>query len=455
MAIPQDEYIHIVSSNVGDSEAAERDLSGLVFTDNSSMNGSDGSADSTWRDWVKSSPLVTRDFYSDTEVGKAFGSTSREYQFAQDYFAYISPSGTTPRKLTFCRISSTWDATWTPAAIIDKIDEQDTNFGSFCFLQSEKMNAGHVKDVFTTIKGKNYKYLFSLAVPRYALLTDTLIPTENVASVSDSTLLSACSAKSLIEYLFEGENPTISRDSGNGTFFIASSTDTDKDESDDTWYESSGDNYIYKDNRVYCASFMPMALFASTDYNALNSTKNFMFKDFGDVYPAITTKADKTTYDNLNINYVGLVQNYGRKRMFLQQGFNLDGEDAAVYCNEIWLKSHISTQLFDLMLTMEKIEANETGELLIYNTICSCAELGKTNGTIEVVKRLTDAQKRTIYRLTNSDTAWETIYQSGYWLNVEIRPKELENRTEYWAYYDLVYAKGDSVRKVEGRDFLV
>lgn len=435
MAIAQEEYIHIVSSNVGDTTAAERDLSGLVFTNTENLTaGTEGKDE--WEGWTTSSPsMVTLSFTTSDAVAKAFGSLSREAAFASDYFGYISPSGTTPRKLSFCRVPASWGEGWYPADIVAKIDEQDTNFGSFSFLQSDTMTVAQTIEVIKKIKEKNYKYLFSLAVRKYVGNLEDV-------TVTNDKILEEVTAKSLIKYFTEGDAPALDFEACNGTFFIVSVRE-DEDESDVVQSEAAID------------AFMPMSLFASTDYNAENSTKNFMFKTFDGVLPAVTTTAEKSAYDKLNINYVGLVQNYGRRRMFLQQGVNLDGEDAACYCNEIWLKSHISTELFDLLLTREKLEASDTGELLIYNTIAACAELAKTNGTIEVLKQLTDAQKRTIYRLTNSDTAWETIYQSGYWLDVEIRQVQVDNRTEYWAYYTLVYAKGDSVRKVEGRDFLV
>lgn len=417
MAIPQSEYINIVSSNIGGTEAAERELSGLVFTTTAALTD----ANVEWNEYS------VVDCYDSTEVANLFGSLSREAAFAKNYFAYLSPKATAARKLSLCRIPAN-DA---PADIIGKLDEEDVNFGSFAFIQSDNYTAKQMKDAALKIKELNYKYLFSVAVP-----TDEGV---TAPEVTDDTLLKNTTASSLLEYM-AGEEDYAS--GANGFFLIASGRQT---------VEEVGK----ASDSPAISAYMPMALFASTDYNSVNGTKNYMFKKFADEPVAVTTKAQKKKYDAQNINFYGLVQNYGTKRKFLQAGVNLDGEDTACFCNEIWLKSHISTEIFDLMLSLDKIEANDDGESLIYNTICACADLGKTNGTIQPTKEITDNQKTKIYSLTNDASAWQTIFDSGYWLKVEIRPTTVGAHTEYWAYYILVYSKGDSVRKVEGKDFLL
>ena len=423
MAIPQDEYIHIVSSDVGDATLTERELGGLVFTTTANLL--------TEETWDEYSTLV---FYRDADVSAAFGSLSREAAFARDYFGYISPSATTPRKLTFCRILDSAN----PADVVEHIDQEDANFGSFMFLQSEIYTMDQIKSAIQKCKELNYKYQFAISVQKTVDGSDTTLDVDDPGA--GSSKLSEVTAKDLFAYL-KGDSDYV--DYGEGTFMIVSTRPD----------VPAGGTTV--ESNASMDAFMPMALFASTDYTAANGTKNFMYKSFDGVTTAVDNLTDKKFYDNANINYYGLAQNYGQRRRFLQIGVNLDGEDAACFCNEIWLKSHISTQLFALMLDQEKIETGADGITLVYNTICDCVNLGKVNGTVEIQKELTDEQKRKIFRLTNDANAWQTIFQSGYWLKVEIKPKTIGNRTEYWAYYNLVYSKGDSVRKVEGKDFLV
>ena len=423
MAIPQDEYIHIVSSDVGDATLTERELGGLVFTTTANLL--------TEETWDEYSTLV---FYRDADVSAAFGSLSREAAFARDYFGYISPSATTPRKITFCRILDSAN----PADVVEHIDQEDANFGSFMFLQSEIYTMDQIKSAIQKCKELNYKYQFAISVQKTVDGSDTTLDVD--APGAGSSKLSEVTAKDLFAYL-KGDADYV--DYGEGTFMIVSTRPD----------VPAGGTTV--ESNASMDAFMPMALFASTDYTAANGTKNFMYKLFDGVTTAVDNLTDKKFYDNANINYYGLAQNYGQRRMFLQTGVNLDGGDAACFCNEIWLKSHISTQLFALMLDQEKIETGADGITLVYNTICDCVNLGKVNGTVEIQKELTDEQKRKIFRLTNDANAWQTIFQSGYWLKVEIKPKTIGNRTEYWAYYNLVYSKGDSVRKVEGKDFLV
>ena len=77
------------------------------------------------------------------------------------------------------------------------------------------------------------------------------------------------------------------------------------------------------------------------------------------------------------------------------------------------------------------------------------------NGTISVGKPLTNTQKAYITQLTGDNTAWQTVQLNGYVLEVVITQVVTNGTTRYIAKYSLVYAKGDSIRKVEGRHTLI
>ena len=195
----------------------------------------------------------------------------------------------------------------------------------------------------------------------------------------------------------------------------------------------------------------PMAIFAAVDYNGTGTAPNFMYKRISGEKPSVFSDQVADVLDGLHVNYYGQTQANGQPLAFYQRGFNLDGEDTAVYCNEVWLKSHITAAIFNLLLVTERVPANEDGESMVYTTIAGAAQQGVTNGTIEVGKTYTAAQRAVIYQLTGDAEAYLAMQNAGYWLDVVI----VQDGTDYKAVYKLVYGKGDSIRKVEGSDILM
>lgn len=538
MALSQDRYISIKSTNVGDSAVTQRELGGLAFT----LGKGWKNVNEPWDDGKK---VV---IYGVSQARNYFLDGSDEIKEAERYFSYISPSGTAPSSLTYVKMrvvaqeegstdphyavvcttskvssssitgvkvnaeifigkmgkknavysfeyqNTSWtyggnaisladygisvmgssstggvinqpndgnSATGTPAsgdiiqvvvsdqlvwkkdglkegwyklddssnavanplietpnAVLHRTNADCNNFGSFNFIDLGEFTCGQFKDVAISNCGLNYKYLFCVAcLDGQTTGAADAVKMDKVSTASFKAYLKAKAG--------EVDEEFVSDDGIKGTAVINGCD-------------------------VFSAT-MPMAIFASTDYNGVNTSTNFMFKQFPGETPTVTSDDVADQFDKANINYYGLAQVNGQRKSFFQTGVNSDGESMSVYCNEIWLKSVISTDIMNLFLTVEQIPATADGESMIYSVLMSAAERGVRNGMITKSKPLTDAQKAAIYRLTGNADAWFVVYNSGYIGTVEIRQKD----KKYIAYYKLIYSKGDSICKVEGSDILI
>ena len=290
----------------------------------------------------------------------------------------------------------------TPADALSRVNGLSNNFGSFAFLPGDEFSNAEYEAVLTQNAGYNSRYLASVG---------TLVASSGGVYDYNST---------------EAEKTFVTAvGSQNGAAVTRGVDGT-----------SPAD---------------PMAIFAAVDYNGTGTAPNFMYKRISGEKPSVFSDQVADTLDGLHVNYYGQTQANGQPLAFYQRGFNLDGEDTAVYCNEVWLKSHITAAIFNLLLVTERVPANEDGESMVYTTIAGAAQQGVTNGTIEVGKTYTAAQRAVIYQLTGDAEAYLAMQNAGYWLDVVI----VQDGTDYKAVYKLVYGKGDSIRKVEGSDILM
>lgn len=212
--------------------------------------------------------------------------------------------------------------------------------------------------------------------------------------------------------------------------------------------------YMGQDNYLP-AYLMPATILAATNYNNVNGTVNYMFQQFPNQAVAVDTNALANTLDPLHINYNGQTQKAGSKIEFYQDGYLADGTDIAVYANEIWLKDAMATELLNLEIALDKIPANNDGIAVVEGILQGVIEEALNNGTIAPGKTLTQAQKAYITQLTGDNTAWQTVELNGYVLTVELTQEVVNGATKYIANYTLIYSKGDSIRKVEGRHILI
>lgn len=199
---------------------------------------------------------------------------------------------------------------------------------------------------------------------------------------------------------------------------------------------------------------IPGILLGATDYDGVNSTKNYMYQIVN--YPiSVDDTATSDAIDELRINYNGQTQQAGQEIFFYQRGFLMGTQSAPidmnVFANEMWFKDAITVALMNMQLALEKVSANTTGRLTIINTIQSQISVAFTNGTISIGKVFDATQIAAIKALTNSDQAASQVQNAGYWLEVDF----VKDGDETNAVYTLIYSKDDVVRKITGSQILI
>lgn len=286
------------------------------------------------------------------------------------------------------------DETLTQA--LDRIANTSNNFASFDFVES--LTADQVSEIATWVNAQNVDYMFSHAVT-----------SSNYTAVQE-----VCAGK-------------------NGVGLTLDANDA-------------------------FAGYMPMAIGACIDYSKTNAATNFMFTQFPNDVPSVTTDAMADTYDAVKINYLGTTQQAGKVIAFYQRGF-LQGDiaDMGVYWNEMWLKDAIATEMLNLLLALKQLPANEDGSNTARGILVGVTEEAKMNGVFSIGKQLDNIQKAYITSLTGNEDAWREVEQNGFYLDVNVSSytNAQNGLTEYKFDYTLVYAKGDSIRKVTGSDVLI
>ena len=204
------------------------------------------------------------------------------------------------------------------------------------------------------------------------------------------------------------------------------------------------------------AWLVPACVAAATNFNRVNGTQNYMYKQLSGVEPSVTTDADYEALTAVRVNFYGSTQQAGTPIAFFQPG-SLQGEveDMGVYMNELWLKDAAAVEFLNYQLSVPKWPANESGRAVGDVLLQGVIETAKNNGTISQGKELTSTQKAYITSLTGNEDAWRSVYSEGYYLFSQIVPVTTGGNTVYEYQYTLVYSKGDSVRKVTGTHTLI
>ena len=384
MAISQNKYIDI-GSQVVDTGISERRLCGLIICSDEMINNFSLKAE------YDSGNVV---YLQESNYANAFSSSTNAYKFAQKYFSYTSPTGSSPQYLACYKVSSSDPGN--PQSIIESIIEKTENFSTYCFLNSSKSSPENISTAYSYTAGLNFKFL-------------------------------------AVHYIDSTDLPTTS----------------DIVEEADALKDIQGVHVVCGPDVSYTA--IPMAILASTNYNRINSVPCLMYKRFPNVTADITSDDVYDTLTEHNVNFYGQTQANGNNLAFYQRGFNTDGTDTAIYHNEIWLKSRIVSEFFNLAISVQKIPANYVGVGMIRNFILPVVDLAIQNGTILPNKNLTQTMRSKIFFLSGDEDAADIVAAIGYWLDIDIQ----YDGNEYKAYYTLIYSKGDAIRKVEGTHILV
>lgn len=423
MAISLKNYVNVTSGVGGQPTASRRELILRVFTPKMAMT-TDENKNAVNAMTEKNNFIV--EYTDHAQVGEAFGIKSPEYKIASSYFGHVSKSITKPQKISFAYWKDSGGGVSDSPKRMDAVhafeesQQANNNFGSFFFVNLDNYITGTPKSVIEAIAKSNaaynYMYLFSTSGADISK-TNGKVTYNDLGEVVEGAA----------EY--------------SGTCVTLDSTKLDTGTNDDG-----------SPKRDF-AELIPCAMFAATRYDKRNSTKTFMYQPFTGFKTEVTTDEKKNNYDNENVNYIGCTQQAGKLISFYQNGNNVDGIETSVYCNEIWLKDAISTELFNLLMALEKVPANDRGKSQAELMVLGVVKEGLLNGTIEPTKPLDNVQKAYIESLTGDENAWEQVYADGYWFNVEISYDTQYKR--YKASYDLIYSKGDSVRYIEGRDIMI
>lgn len=93
--------------------------------------------------------------------------------------------------------------------------------------------------------------------------------------------------------------------------------------------------------------------------------------------------------------------------------------------------------------------------VIVDGIIKGVINVAKNNGTIIPEKDLTSTQKAFITSLTDDSDAWRNVYSEGYVLDSKVALVKDGDAEHYEYQYMLIYAKGDSIRKVVGTHTLI
>lgn len=500
MPISQSKYVAITSGIGGASAASRKDLGLRLLTTNALF------------------PLNTvLEFNTAADVANFAGGTSQEAKIAAAYFGWVSKSVNSPRKISIVRISLN-DAAPTLRST-KELESLDTlkaitngsmvlSMGGTSYTLSSLSfsTAASYADIATTIETAINANtaggdLWTAATVTYNAGTSSFILTGGATGDIVITYATAAQSGTDISGLIgwsEATEPIISNgtaatsltdilnnvielsdnfasyaflfdltteqlneigawnDTQNYLYMYCGDVDEDYTAFINVAKEHQGMaiNYQPYDNELP-AFLMPATILAATDYSHINGTVNYMYQQFPNQAVTVDTNQLASELDTVHINYNGQTQKAGTKIEFYQDGFLADGTDIAVYANEIWLKDAMITELLNLEIAVEKIPANIDGLAQIEAVLQGVIDEALNNGVIMPGKDLTNTQKAYITQITGDNTAWQTVQLNGYVLKVELSQQIVNGATKYIAEYTLVYSKGDSIRKVEGRHILI
>lgn len=218
-----------------------------------------------------------------------------------------------------------------------------------------------------------------------------------------------------------------------------------------TLYDAANEDYPW---------LLPCALLASQQWDKPAASANYNYYRDSRLTATVTTDADADFYDALRVNYYGVTQEAGTLLDFYQRGQLMGGSTAptamGVYANEQWFKASLKAAFLNMFLAFQQVPADEVGEAIGYSYIDAAIAQAKFNGAIATGKTLTTTQKGFITQITADENAWRDVASKGWWRTVSIEQETDQGGvTTYYMDYTVVYAKRDSVDRVQGRHVLI
>ena len=340
-----------------------------------------------------------------------FGVDADEYEFAKGYYGYISPTGRGASELKFAYVKSGE----TPQVAFKRVIEETNQFGSFTFLSvnnsgesGEQSALDSLREVASYNSSLDTKYLFVVNDKR-----------------------GEQSAFDVVQKVSDGFS------SVRGTCFVSGSSEV--------------------------SAYMPMAILGATNFSA-GPVPSYMFKQFATEKPTVKDDVTYSIFNKNFINFYGRTQSNGQTLDFYQRGFNTNGDDTTVYCNEMWFKAACENALVNLFVDNESLPANEESVSLVSMEVTNICQSAVENGAfLPRDVSVEDAVKirQLVYNANGSENADDIISNisiNGYAVFAYLSFARAENLSaggEYIIHYYVFYGTGDSVRFIKGDDILV
>ena len=360
-----------------------------------------------------------------SQCEKFFGSNSDEYNFARGYYNYMSPENTFASILKFKKVveNSTVDS-------FIAASQQAETFGSFTFLSGYDKP----KDMGS-----------SSAEPTYP----ELVPLIQVAE--ENALMNG-------RYLFVANLPRGEKGVSEYTErYIA------------TFKDYAGTHVL--DGKHAYSAYMPMSIFASVDYQN-GTVANFMFRQFDNDEAVVFDDDTYMLYNKANVNFYGLTQSNGEQLGFYQRGFNMDGVDTSIYCNEVWFKSQSEYTLIKYQVEHNRISADTASVDTVKTELLDVCSAAVRNRAFMVKATIANSDRKDINEivLKSGGTADDIssivsdLSTKGYsiyaYLAGPISPdstygERLGTSSEYIIVYYVFYGTADSVRFIKGNNIMV
>jgi len=495
MSISSNRYVNVISAVGGGDAVPTRELLLRLFTTNERV--------------PTGAVLNYSSSTLETSLREYFGSTSEEYKRAAYYFGFISKVATSPKNIQFSRFADTATSAQVFGSKLPLLSVLNAvTAGAFdVVLAGVTFNVTALDFSADTTYAEVASALQTAVQATGGTMAATTVTFDSSRTTfdfdtngsADGEISFTLVTAGLLDSLGFGENATFSNgvaiqtvtealststslNNNYGSFdFIPPSTPLTNDQIVERATFANGRNVEYMNlqrvlttNRSAIATLvsgfastglvlaplatqypelLPAAILASLDYNSPAASANFMYYTDSRLTPSVLTDAEADTNDALEVNYYGQTQEAGVNLSFFQKGRLTGGATApkamGVHANEQWLKSYLKSQFLSMFLALQQVSADLVGQSTGMSYLDAGITLALSNGSIAVGKTLTTTQINYITQLTGNSKAYLEVQSRGYWYNVTT------NATNNTMDYLLVYAKRDSVDKVNGRHSLI
>lgn len=337
-----------------------------------------------------------------------------EYRFALGYYSYMTPTGRTASRLAFSKVMSDKGL----LGDFMRVNEITNMFGSFTFLSS----GGGSSSTSSSAEDSDIQSLLEVASYNQSLKTKYLFVVNRVrGEATASEVVEECKLfKDIV-----------------GTVYVSGQSDA--------------------------SAYMPMAILGSTDFEN-GSVVNYMFKQFTTEVPSVFDDDTYLTLSSAYVNFYGRSQTNGQTLDFYQRGFNTNGIDTSIYCNEMWFKAACESALMNMLISEPRIPADSQGVSLVQLEVADICSQAVTNGMF-MPKQTSLTDRRNISEIVEQsggtiekvESIITDVSVSGYaiYAYLDEGAPSGELPTEKYIEYYVFYGTADSIRYIKGNNILI